>query len=109
GEYVLDLDGMDVLAAADDHVVHAAGDPEVAVNVDPAHVAGEVPALAQRAGVGAGAIPVAGKRFVRREARDDLAALAGRHCLVGPDTPFGARSEEHTSELQSHSDLVCRL
>src|SRR5438034_7556553 len=26
----------------------------------------------------------------------------GRHRLVG-------RSEEHTSELQSHSDLVCRL
>src|SRR5260221_5934641 len=23
--------------------------------------------------------------------------------------PFGVRSEEHTSELQSHSDLVCRL
>src|SRR5438034_8025522 len=22
---------------------------------------------------------------------------------------FGTRSEEHTSELQSHSDLVCRL
>src|SRR5438034_9764806 len=22
---------------------------------------------------------------------------------------FGCRSEEHTSELQSHSDLVCRL
>src|SRR5438034_6368689 len=27
---------------------------------------------------------------------------------VRPDTA-GARSEEHTSELQSHSDLVCRL
>src|SRR5438132_5949686 len=27
---------------------------------------------------------------------------------VGPEVP-GARSEEHTSELQSHSDLVCRL
>src|SRR5438034_7735088 len=29
----------------------------------------------------------------------------------GGDTPrrAGARSEEHTSELQSHSDLVCRL
>src|SRR5438034_7428286 len=27
-----------------------------------------------------------------------------RAALVG-----GARSEEHTSELQSHSDLVCRL
>src|SRR5437773_6234732 len=23
--------------------------------------------------------------------------------------PFGGRSEEHTSELQSHHDLVCRL
>src|SRR5438034_4432787 len=23
--------------------------------------------------------------------------------------PVGTRSEEHTSELQSHSDLVCRL
>src|SRR5438132_3543545 len=26
----------------------------------------------------------------------------------GPNSPF-TRSEEHTSELQSHSDLVCRL
>src|ERR671916_854475 len=25
------------------------------------------------------------------------------------ETPRGVRSEEHTSELQSHSDLVCRL
>src|SRR5215204_7029180 len=25
------------------------------------------------------------------------------------DTPERPRSEEHTSELQSHSDLVCRL
>src|SRR5215204_2847640 len=25
------------------------------------------------------------------------------------DRPAGVRSEEHTSELQSHSDLVCRL
>src|SRR5438034_1744524 len=24
-------------------------------------------------------------------------------------TPYARRSEEHTSELQSHSDLVCRL
>src|SRR5438034_9836112 len=27
----------------------------------------------------------------------------------GPRCPDPARSEEHTSELQSHSDLVCRL
>src|SRR5438034_11433252 len=26
-----------------------------------------------------------------------------------PDRPDCLRSEEHTSELQSHSDLVCRL
>src|SRR5437588_7236523 len=29
--------------------------------------------------------------------------------LPGPRTFRSARSEEHTSELQSHSDLVCRL
>src|SRR5260221_4760851 len=28
---------------------------------------------------------------------------------VGYGLPRNARSEEHTSELQSHSDLVCRL
>src|SRR5438132_12552294 len=27
----------------------------------------------------------------------------------GDDLPRALRSEEHTSELQSHSDLVCRL
>src|SRR5260221_7306896 len=30
-----------------------------------------------------------------------------RSGAAGPEP--GARSEEHTSELQSHSDLVCRL
>src|SRR5438034_9780376 len=30
------------------------------------------------------------------------------HC-DSPRSPVGDRSEEHTSELQSHSDLVCRL
>src|SRR5260221_3934467 len=33
---------------------------------------------------------------------DDDVLDAGSHALFG-------RSEEHTSELQSHSDLVCRL
>src|SRR5438034_8642866 len=39
-----------------------------------------------------------------------------RHCLgtaesvaLGDAGEVGGRSEEHTSELQSHSDLVCRL
>src|SRR5436190_12909100 len=32
------------------------------------------------------------------------------HNIVGlPVAVLNARSEEHTSELQSHSDLVCRL
>src|SRR5438034_8384516 len=29
--------------------------------------------------------------------------------FIGVGEHVGARSEEHTSELQSHSDLVCRL
>src|SRR5438034_2289705 len=28
---------------------------------------------------------------------------------ISAATPLALRSEEHTSELQSHSDLVCRL
>src|SRR5438034_4707806 len=37
-------------------------------------------------------------------------AVVGREVLTPyPPLPPGERSEEHTSELQSHSDLVCRL
>src|SRR5438034_7024683 len=31
------------------------------------------------------------------------------HCSRPEKFPAAGRSEEHTSELQSHSDLVCRL
>src|SRR5437667_5418020 len=34
---------------------------------------------------------------------------ASRRALAKPGLPAGSRSEEHTSELQSHHDLVCRL
>src|SRR5437773_1976748 len=37
-----------------------------------------------------------------------IKALLGKAC-VPDDSPFTTRSEEHTSELQSHHDLVCRL
>src|SRR5437667_8510685 len=37
--------------------------------------------------------------------RDWLSAMA----IVKPVAPEAGRSEEHTSELQSHHDLVCRL
>src|SRR5438034_10426524 len=40
-------------------------------------------------------------------ARSAAERLVG-HC-VGNHADGGLRSEEHTSELQSHSDLVCRL
>jgi len=36
-----------------------------------------------------------------------VGAVGNMTGLVGPDHPL--RSEEHTSELQSHHDLVCRL
>src|SRR5947207_15211074 len=32
-----------------------------------------------------------------------------KHLPLRSDTSRSSRSEEHTSELQSHSDLVCRL
>src|SRR2546430_3357181 len=42
----------------------------------------------------------AGARHLPRADRDQYHRLAGEHA---------ARSEEHTSELQSQSNLVCRL
>src|SRR5699024_1901119 len=47
----------------------------------------------------------------RRAARGGLSASAPRRpsAAAVPPVPAGARSEEHTSELQSRFDLVCRL
>src|SRR5690242_21366827 len=41
--------------------------------------------------------------------RDGLAPQVGRALDVGPGERDDLRSEEHTSELQSHVNLVCRL
>src|SRR6266849_9732409 len=38
-----------------------------------------------------------------------LLAVAWRRCLRSRDICLPVRSEEHTSELQSRVDLVCRL
>src|SRR5438034_4690324 len=41
---------------------------------------------------------------------DGLVVVTSRHALGALGPQFrSTRSEEHTSELQSHSDLVCRL
>src|SRR5438132_10823095 len=46
-----------------------------------------------------------------REVQHGALARRGRGTVhrPGPRTMNRTRSEEHTSELQSHSDLVCRL
>src|SRR5262249_6083377 len=68
-----DLDRRDVLAAADDHVVDAAGDEEIAIIVEIAGIAGEIPALAQGLGVRVRPPPIAFERFIALEQGDDLA------------------------------------
>ena len=55
---VLDLDGVHVLAAGDDHVLHPVDEEQVAVGVEVAGVAGVVPAAAERVGGRLGLVPV---------------------------------------------------
>src|SRR5436190_18259156 len=55
------------------------------------------------------ALPISNRR--RGGRRHDCGRRRRSPCKSTPRTPCWAwiRSEEHTSELQSHSDLVCRL
>src|SRR5260221_2269088 len=68
--------------------------------------------LAQRGVLQSGAATTAGTGSTRSTAATNHRAMGAhrrgtvtRHC----SDSTSARSEEHTSELQSHSDLVCRL
>src|SRR5438034_4863642 len=62
-------------------------------------------------------IEILGREMKRRREAIEAFAKGGRDDLVRKETLelailteyVPARSEEHTSELQSHSDLVCRL
>src|SRR5438132_8100162 len=47
--------------------------------------------------------------FRSHAVRHRLVPAAGAVDVTGRVPATGVRSEEHTSELQSHSDLVCRL
>src|SRR5688572_31691884 len=65
-------------------------------------------------GLGAGAHGVGGERDVAPEqltepAGDRRQRVLRVRCTLGPAEVGGDRSEEHTSELQSQSNLVCRL
>src|SRR5436190_6672048 len=44
-----------------------------------------------------------------RKTKPKAAGVASKHLTLDVDVAGVVRSEEHTSELQSHSDLVCRL
>src|SRR5215471_13466670 len=77
-----DLDRRDVLAAADDHVVDAAGDEEIAVDVEISGVAGEIPAAAQCLGVRVRAPPIALEGLVALKQSNDLALFPGGGDLV---------------------------
>src|SRR2546430_5899802 len=48
-------------------------------------------------------------RGAGRRTHHDAPCLELLRNIAGPGELFGLRSEEHTSELQSQSNLVCRL
>src|SRR2546421_9604450 len=69
-------------------------------------------------------VPFRGLRFARAKVGDPAAVISPPYDMIDPIqahrlgsimsyggdmTAAGSRSEEHTSELQSRSDLVCRL
>src|SRR3954454_9448286 len=79
-EDLLDLARVDVVAAADDHVLLAVDDEEVAVLVDLGHVARVEPAVAHDLLRGVVAVPVALHEVVAADG--DLADLALAHLLA---------------------------
>ena len=96
---VFHLTRIDVLGARIDHVVDAVADPEIAVVVDVAQVARVVPAVRQRAGVGVGAVEVAGHHA--GAAHQDLAHLAGQAGLgrIGGGVVFAQAGHD---EVMAH-------
>src|SRR5262249_59215557 len=56
---VFDLAGRDFSPAADDHVVDAPGDKEIAVGVEIPGIASEIPAMPDGLGVGGRPAPIA--------------------------------------------------
>src|SRR3954454_14535718 len=79
-EDLLDLARIDVVAAADDHVLLAVDDEEVAVLVDAGHVARVEPAVVQDLLRGVVAVPVALHQVVAADR--DLADLALAHLVA---------------------------
>ena len=81
GEDVLDFLGVDVLSAADDHVLGPPDQRQVAVGVEVADVAGVQPAVDDDAGGFVGAAQIAAHDVGAGD--DDLAIHPGRHLGAG--------------------------
>ena len=77
---LFDLDGIDVLGSADDHVLPAAGDPEKAVGVGHGEVAGMPPSAPPRGRGLIGTVPVAPAH--ERAPYDQFADGAGLHLAL---------------------------
>ena len=91
-ERLLNLGGVHVLAARHDHVLRSIDEEQEALGVDPADVAGPVPAVAEHGGGLLGLVPIAGHDVVA--AHDDLAALScGQVIAIGIDD--GDPAAEH--------------
>src|SRR2546427_8800489 len=85
------------------------GDPRAAWRRAPDRVRVLLGRLARRALLprASGACRAPGARFSRIEHRRVSPSVRGR--IRAPHGGAGNRSEEHTSELQSQSNIVCRL
>ena len=77
-QHGFDFRGRDIFAAADDHVVLAAGEEDVAVVVEPSEVAGRAPSVGQSRVVVAAGVAL----HDARGADDDFADLAVRQELA---------------------------
>src|SRR5581483_6487482 len=79
-EHALDLDAVDVLAAADEHVLGPVDDVDEALVVEAGDVAAVQPAVSERLGRGLGLVPVALDDV--RSADPELADLTGGQCIA---------------------------
>ena len=113
-EHVLDVLGIDVLPAGDDHVLLAVDDEQVAVLVTVADVAGVKPAVADRRRGRLGRAPVLADH--RGRADQDLAQLPGSqvgavfadHAHLGVDRLAAGRCEPALARRLAVEGMVVR-
>src|SRR3546814_9379507 len=87
----LDFLRRDILAAANDDILLAVGDEQIALGIEPADVAGAVPAARQEGARIERGVEITEKKL--RPARADLAVGTGRHVMavVVDEAHFGDR------------------